>query len=546
MDYAWPGHTDPFRATFAVPAERSPITRWLPAVGLVLGLTLLGVGFSVLRGPQIGISFSARVAMVYCPVAAALILGLAWSARTFPYAAAVYYGFLGVGQAVNVTYHLLGDDDGAVTLEMVLALPLLAAAWLGPRASAAHGDQPLPGKMRTAWLLVAAAAVCSTALARAPDVAVYTFAGRFVVPMLVALGTFRRLRSVADYQIVWFGFLAGFLAVGVFDFQRAVMGELPWYAAKVGQRHAGATGSFAIPTFYVVGPALWLGHALAMRRSILTGSLLLAMAGVFGVLLWIGGHRGPLVFFAVLVAWWLPGHFFRHLFRIQNLILLIIGVVSIAWVVRYSLERTTLDTSLIVERFLEMRQRGIREESRWILWKRGLDYWAASPLTGLGLNNWVVVDDHFESVHSSAVGILIDTGLLGALGFGLLFGTTLTLVRARSLTHLTYEEQRFVLGCRAAWVVLLLLLCTNLPFTSGRPQNYVFAHTVFFFPVLAMTVHARRRQFAGPSRAPGWSPAGVPPGPFVATPAARPPGSPTALPATPGIMPACPGPTPAP
>jgi hypothetical protein len=44
---------------------------------------------------------------------------------------------------------------------------------------------------------------------------------------------------------------------------------------------------------------------------------------------------------------------------------------------------------------------------------------------------------------------------------------------------------------RAGWIIMLLLLCTNLPFTSGQPANNIFAYVVYMFPMLAMLVYTR-------------------------------------------------------
>lgn len=490
--------------------------RWLTCMAIVLALLGVGVLIARFQGPVVGTSFSVRVSAAYVPLASILILFWGWSPTTFPLAAGVFYGYLATAQAAHAEYFLMGDSRGALTYDIVLAVPLLIVGLVGP---AAPGTAPAPSMMVMGIGAVFLSALISTLLAFSPSTAAPTLVARFLLPIFVTLIVVRRLRGIDDYFVLWAGFLAGTIAISIFDYRRAVLGVAEWYATSVGQRYAGATGSFAIPAFYVCGAALWLGHGIALRRSVLVGVALISATAVFGMLLWVGAHRGPLVFMALLVLWWLVATVLRTLSNFRVLILALVGAAAVAGAVAFSLQRTSFDISFVFERFDELRTRGLTEEPRWHIWMRGMQYVADSPFWGVGLNNWVDVDTEFASIHSSLFGIIFDTGLFGLAAFGLLFGATLMYVRKPDLSHLPYLHQRFVLGCRAGWIIMLLVLVTNLPFTSGQPRNNIFAYAVYMYPLLVMVVCMRH-----PKPRASWIPAyGAQPGDAVVLPAAATP-----------------------
>lgn len=463
--------------------------RWLVASALVLGVLGVGVLAVTAQGLIVlGPSFSARVSMIYVPIAAVIILFLGWSSHGFPIAAAVFFGYLGTAQAAHADYFLLGDIHGALTFEAVLALPLLIVGLAGPAPQRYAAAPPM---LNLGFAAVLITAFISTVLAVSPATAIPTFFARFVLPILVTVALARRLRSIDDYFVVWVGFLAGLVAISVFSYRRAVLGVTEWYAFEVSQRFAGVSGSFAIPAVYICGAALWLGHGYALRRSLLAGVALLCAATVFVVLVWIGAHRGPLIFIALLVVWWLLVTVIRTMHNFRVLLLAVLGAAAVAALVVYSLRHTTLDLSFMFERLQEIKNRGVTDEPRWHIWMQGMRHAASSPLWGVGLNNWVYVEDYFESIHSAFFGIIFDMGILGLTAFGLLFAATLLYVRKPDLAHLPYLHQRFFLGCRAGWIVMLLLLATNLPFTSGQPRNNIFTYAVYFYPLLVMVTRMR-------------------------------------------------------
>jgi hypothetical protein len=514
------GYGQPAGMPAAVREGRRFDPRWLKAALLVGSAISVGVLYATWRGPSLDITFSGQVSLVYCPIAAILILLLGWTPNDFPVAAALFFGYLGLAQAAaGGDYYLAGSVQGAITFEEVLALPLILVGLLGP-SGAPPGARPAPSGFRVAWTLILISGLISTVMAISPSIAAMTYLARFLIPTLVILGTYRRLRGIEDYMVVWFGLLIGIVAILVFDYRRAVLDILPWYNTGMSQRYVGTSESSAIPTFYVIGPALWLGHALAVRKWMLTGVGLLLLGAVFCMMLWLGAHRGPLLFAGLLVLWWTPSHVLRNLLHARSMILWIIAAVVIVNVLAYSLSQTRLNTDFIVERVLDMGSTGVTGEARWPIWMAGLEHWAASPLWGRGLNNWVVVDDFFANVHSSVVGILFDTGLIGLAAFGLLFGATLSRSRKADFASLTPLDHRFALGCRAGWVCMMLLLAVELPFTSGQPHSNIFVYTVFLYPMLVMLIYTRRAPVAHPW--PGAATAGAPAQAWAARAGSRP------------------------
>jgi hypothetical protein len=482
-------------STSAIPALSPPAApardrRWVTAVVLIGVLTSAGVAVANWVGLSGSATFSANVSFVYCPVAAVLMLFLGWTAHGFPIAAALFYGFLPICQAA--AYFFVGDEQTGLGLEVLLALPVLITGFLGPSGRAPGHDRPA-GKLSLAWVLVLVSAVISTILAQAPEYAVGTLAGRFVVPILVTLAVARRLRDVEDYRVIWYGLAAGFVLISIYDVRRVIYGTQvsAWYVREIDQRFVGATGSFAIGCMSTIGGALWYGYALALRRNLGLGLSWLSFALLLGVLFGLGGHRGPVVFFGLLVLAWVPGHVLRDSFRGKGL--LVTGLIAVAMIGMTSaiLSRSHISFELLWERLSELGSHGLTGESRWFLWMEGLDYWTTSPLTGLGLNNWAAMKTGFASVHGSIAGVLLDMGLLGALAFSMLFVGTLRLTRKSRLAALDPVQQELVLGCRAGWVITLGLLAVNLPFTSGQMFNTIFNYVLYFFPLLAMVVAAR-------------------------------------------------------
>ncbi|MCK4341992.1 MAG: O-antigen ligase family protein [Phycisphaerae bacterium] len=460
--------------------------RWIHAGLWVGGLMSIGVVFSFLtRASLWEYSFSTRVSMIYLPLAIVGILALGWT--NFPVAAAIFYGYLSLAQTTGYTFYLTGDFLGALTIEMVLAVPVLITGFFGPPAR----GRPLPAGIKWGWGLLLLTSVICTLLARDPILAFYTLMGRFLLPIAVTLAVFRRLRGISDYRVVWFGFTIGLLAISVFGFRRAVLGI---DAYGVHQRLLGLKGTSALPSLYLMGAALWMAVSRTETNRFLQGAAWLGIVGLLGILIFLSGGRGISIGFTLLALWWFFRRGSRSLFRPKLLILLILGGGLAAYIVFFSIGRTTLDLHLLRERLEEMWAHGYQQEARWIIWMESLKHWASSPLWGMGLNNWHTLNTQFASVHSSLFGILIDTGLLGVAAFSLLFGGTFLISRKRNYGNLPYDDREFFLGCRAAWVVILLVLSISLPFTSGQGYNNFFAYLVFFYPLLAMTVYVHSPQ----------------------------------------------------
>jgi len=505
----------------AVP-EQIADRRWLTLGLLVGGLYAVGVLYAWRIGPSFSSSFSGNVTSVFLPVAVVIILFVGFSPQGYAIAAGLFYSFLPLSQAASGEYDLYGEGATALTYEMLLAVPLILTAWLGPRGIESPSRNVPRALPAACWAFVAAAAV-STLLAQSPTLALPAFASRILLPVLVTLGSARRLRNLTDAYVLWLGLAAGIAIMAVFSLQRVTTGEVLSYGTNANQRFAGASGTLMLPSLLVVGPALWRGHALAVRKSPLHGLPWIVLAGVLGLLMWLGGHRGVSGAFGLLVLWWLPGHVVRHFLSARALVssILIGGVV--AFLVVRSIQSTTVNVELTAERLTDMGQQGLYAEARWPLWVEGIGHWLSSPIWGNGQNNWALLNSGFESSHSSVVALLEDLGLLGAIPFGLIVLLVLGISRNSKLGGLAPLEQEFFRGSRAAWITLLLLLCVDLPFTSGQPRNSIFAYAVFLFPGMAMMVYTRYPRTVAWSPPAGLSAQQALPPTWTTTPVSAPP-----------------------
>jgi hypothetical protein len=464
-------------------------TRWVTATVLLLILIGSGAVYASIVGPAQGTTFASRAVMGYAPMAALLIFWLGWAPQTFPIAAGMFYGFLGTCQAASNEFFLMGDDKGAITVEMVLALPLILTGLLGPSGRRA-GQPTAPTLLSSAFIVIVGGAILSTVLAASPYVALYTLLGRFLVPIGVTLATYRRLRNLDDYKLIWYTFLLGMLMIGAFQYERIIGGVLPWNISSTNQRFLSLSMSQTFPLVFCVGPALWFGHALAVRKSLFVGLAMFFAVGFVCMMAWLGAHRAPVFVLGLLVLWWIPGHILRYSFSARSFVYVLIGGVAVAYITLKSFGETFADVNLASERFGHLLSGGLSNTARWPLWMFGLQKFAESPIWGAGLNNWVVFNHDFASVHSTPIGILMDMGLIGAAGFSALFGASLWCVRKRNLLHFRPIDREFILGARAGFVCLMIGL-VSLPFTSGQPLNNIFAYTVYLFPMLAMLVHTR-------------------------------------------------------
>lgn len=497
--------------------------RWVAIAALIVGLTAAGVLYALQSGRG-GDSFSTKVAWVYVPFASALIFIIGLSPRGYPVAAGVFYGFIGTAQSTAGTYWLAGNGDGAVTMEMVLAIPLVLSGLMAQSERRGGLRRPLPSAAVLAFPAVVLSGLISTVLARDTGLAAYALLGRFITPAVVTLVTFRRLNGIDEYMLVWWGYVVGEGLIGVYDFRRAVLGVTPAYAT-INQRFLGASKTYAVAALYAVGPLLWLGHALAVRKSVLAGSILLSGAGAFGVLIWLGAHRGAILAGGLLAAWWALSHF-RYLMRGKSLLLFIAGGILILGIAHYSLQRTSLDIEFALDRLALLTERSVTGESRWWLWGKVMELWETGPIFGYGLNNFTVSGLPGANIHGSAVGILFDQGIAGAAVWSLFFGMALWLSRKEHRHALSFIEEQFFRGCRASWICTLVLLAVDLPFTSGQPQSHSWNYAINLFMLLSMTIYARHSLAA---------PAGSM---RVARGAAGPgSGGPPARPTTPGALP---------
>ena len=473
------------------PAERAFDIRWIHTAALLTGLIAFAALVATIQGYRPGVNLSARTALVYCPMAGALILMFGWTNATFPIAAALFYGFLGINQMSSANYFFLGDNTGALTFEMLLALPLLLVGFVGTPGSAYTPSQRLPTVFPLAWAMLALSALLATLFAVDVGIAFPTLIGRYWLPILVTLAVFRRLRNLADYEVVWLGLLIGLAVVSVYNYRRGVLGEMEWYATSISQRFLGSSQSYAIPAVFAAGGALWLGHGHALRRSMTIGVLLMLAVAIFGLLNWLGASRGAVLFFLLLVAWWTITSFAANLLSGRALIFLVVGGAAAVSAIVYSLGRTTLDVHLTIDRLQTLWSGGMTGSARWQIWEKAMDHWAQHPLFGVGLNNWVVVDAEFASVHSSLVGAFFDLGLCGVAALTLLFFLTIYYARPGRYRSLPFLDMRFLAGSFAGGVVMSAFLAVNLPFTSGQPRNNTLAYVLYMFPLLAMTMCAR-------------------------------------------------------
>jgi hypothetical protein len=461
--------------------------RWVLPVVVVGGLIAIGVVFSrftlVALYPM---SFSARASVPYCIAAAVIMLFMGW--RNFPLAATLFYGFLPLCMAASGTYFIVGDVTSALTIEELFAIPLLIVAWLGPRGTPPGAARPMPPLLQFSFAAIVCTALLSTLLAISPGTAVGTLFGRYIIPVLVTLGVYRRLRDVSECRIIWYGFVIGFIAIAAFGYERSVLEE--GIAPGVGQRHIGLTKTTAEPAVMLIGSALWLAFAKARGTGLARGVFWLGLATAIGVLLWIGSHRGPVFFAALLVLWWLPRNVVGRMYELRVL-LLSVAVTAVAfWIVTFSLGQTYLDMRLPIERFIELREHGLEGEARWMIWQWALSRWESSPIWGVGLNNWVLLEAG-ASAHGALVGFLVDTGILGFAAYMGFFTGVLLISRRRYYSYLAPADKSFYLGLRAGWVMMLALLAVDLPLTSGQPQSNAYNYLAFFFPLVAMLVYSR-------------------------------------------------------
>lgn len=475
--------------TWAPEILDTPDRRWLRVAMWVGGLLVVGVAFAFIAGWSLGtFSFSALVSFVYVPAASILILLV--GIMDFPFAAALFFAYLGVAQMVGATFYVAGDGFCGVTLEQVLAIPLVLVGLFSPSA---HRNRSLPFLMGASLVMFAVCGLISTVFARYPSTAAWTFFGRFVTPLAVIGVCAKRLRTVADFRVVWYGFVLGMLAIGVFDFRRAVIGvESRMFETGYSQRSLGGTLSYAIACLAIAGPALWLSHAYAMRQRYMRSAFWLLVVAWMGVLMWLGGHRGPVVFLGLLCIWWICVVILPSVLKGRMVIFALVGTVVVAGLVIYSLRSTQVDSTLVMDRLGEMTQHGLAGESRWPLWQMAFSLWTQSPVWGMGLNNWIEFDPVFESCHGTIAGLFLDTGLLGVVTFLIIFVQSLLISRKREVDYLPHDDLRFFLGSKVSWIIFLLAMCVELPFTSGQNRNNIFTYEVFMFPLLAMIAYRQR------------------------------------------------------
>jgi len=221
----------------------------------------------------------------------------------------------------------------------------------------------------------------------------------------------------------------------------------------------------------------------------------------------LGAARGPLAFSALLLLWWLC-YVLRQIHRPGVVILALLGGSVIACFVSYSLAQTNLDVTLILDRLSELQAQGLSGHNRAEAWALAVQFWKTSPIWGIGLNNWAVYDTFgYESAHSMFYGLLTDMGVIGLIVFAAFFTAVLAFSRQSLLAPLKLQDEAFYRGFRAGWVMMLLNLTTNLPFTSGQQRNNIMAYAVYYFPLLVMVAYARHAPQQTPwpaaSRAPG-------------------------------------------
>jgi hypothetical protein len=462
----------------------------VPTVLLVGGLIMGAVLTAWTVGPSATYSFSGQISQVYLWVSTLLIAVIGWSPRTFPMAAAFFYAFLPIAQSAGTSHQLMGTWDQGLAYELIPAIPLILCGLLGPTGARA-GDRVLPASVRWGWPLVLGCAALSTLLGESMVHAAPNYLMRFLIPAGAALATYRRCRSVQDYRIVILGFMLGAGAILAFYFRSSILGQAAYYATETGQRIASGNQGYSVIAYFTFGFALYRAHATSLHKSLMLGVSWLGVAATVVVLLWIGAHRAPIAFAGLVGVWWLVTAVFRRATNPRVVLLVVLGACAALAIGAFMLEHTYFDPQFILERFSGMQSHGLRGEARWPIWSRALSHFSSSPLWGRGPNSWPLFDTFFASVHSSVVGILIDTGLLGLSAFGLLFGGIWTSTNQRRLAHLNDDDRAYVLGTRTAWAFTLLLLSLLLPFTSGQMQNNVVAHIVYLYPGLAMVAYTR-------------------------------------------------------
>ncbi|UCF33781.1 MAG: hypothetical protein JSV78_00425, partial [Phycisphaerales bacterium] len=436
--------------------------------GMWVGILLLaGVMIAFATASPFGAySFSARVSFVYLPVATGAVLLLGHT--RFAMAAALYFGFLPLSQALSETWLLLGNEEGAISAEMAFALPLILHGMLGKPGAVVARGAALPSSLTWGVALIVASALLATLLAVDPAHSAYALLGRFLIPIAVMLAVYRRMEGIADFKVMWFGFAVSLLAVAAFGYRRAVLG-IDTY--NIGQRFLGLGASAALVSLFMIGGALWLAYAQSEAGRILRAIFWFVVVAIFITLMWLSASRGPVAAAALIVAWWAPKRALRTILRPKVLLFFSLGAVAVVYAVRYSLAQTELSLEFLVERFSRLLEHGLTGESRWTIWMEALGHWAGSPLWGLGPNSWLKVNPIFASIHGSFAGLLFDVGLFGLFAWALFLGSTLLHGRAKLVGHLPMRDQQFFFGCRAGWTVYLMLMMVELPFTSGQPKN---------------------------------------------------------------------------
>lgn len=474
---------------------------WLVPMAWVGVLTLVGVAASLVIRRELPLAnFSARVSVVYVPLGVIFILFVGW--LRYPLAAAIFFGYLPIDMMASDAFFLAGDEQGGLTFGAVLALPLILTGLLGPPAVMEVRSRPLPMHLSAALLGMMLAGLLATLLAVSVSVAAWALLLRIILPVLVVAVTVRRLRGIEDFKTVWFGFLAGMLAIAVFNYHSIIFttGQVG-LVRRISQRGLGATLSFGIPLIFFVGGILWMVFGKASRRSPLRAVVGITLLGGIGVLIWLSATRGAVLALGLLVAWWLLRTLPRGVLGPRYLFLLVLAGVLVSAIVAFSFERTVQNVGLIVERLRATQVQGITQEPRYMIWTIALRQWLERPMTGLGPNGWIVVNRQFASIHSAAMGILYDTGLFGLAAYGLFFISMFWLGRARYLKGLSEEDRIFCKGCRVGWIVMMLLLAIELPITSGQPKNAILTYAALFYPILVMTVYTRHSPAAPPTGA---------------------------------------------
>ncbi len=466
-------------------AGGSPIRK---AVTMVLALYFVSGVFAVVCPPHLfgfWMSTATRASVVYLPLAFMVILIFGW--YEFPVAAALYFAYIPLAQETSLNTLIAGDPLlSGVPLDAILAVPLVFVGLLGQPGYEPGSGRRLPFGFSAGASIILSAAILSAILAPRKDLAAWGLVGFFVVPIATVLVTLRRLRNIDEYKAVWLGFALAILGISLYKYQqRVVFGDL---AGVQAQRWAAMRSSLASPVLLFLAGSLWLAKAKAeigqIARGIFWGSIALFLTAI----VWLQASRAVILPLVLILLLWVPRVVWRSLFR-PRVILIILVALAVLCAIIYTTMGTPMDWSLAVERFQRL-DLGVTTQARWSIWKTALARWAERPFVGFGVNNFSVVSDR-RSPHGAVVGILFDTGLLGALGFGLCFVVLSRLWRKRPIENLSYEQQQFFLGCRAGWLGLLVAVVIKTSFTSGPPMMCIIAYAMYFGALLPMVVYAR-------------------------------------------------------